>query len=124
MQIDIRGCELDTEGNGNCPSHPEGCPIQLLPAIRDGLRVETGAVQFGPNDWPGLFLRGDDAFALDRHLHALEKYLETHLIAIREERAVYQAFLHVLGFREIIADKVDVTGTPVAAKVIREQLGG
>jgi hypothetical protein len=26
-------------------------------------RVETGAIQFG-NDWPGLFLRGDDAIAL------------------------------------------------------------
>ena len=26
-------------------------------------RVETGAVQFG-NDWPGLFIRGDDAHHL------------------------------------------------------------
>ena len=26
----------------------------------DGERVETGAVQFG-NDWPGLFIRGDNA---------------------------------------------------------------
>ena len=26
-------------------------------------RVETGAVQFG-NDWPGLFIRGDDCLQL------------------------------------------------------------
>jgi hypothetical protein len=26
-------------------------------------RVETGAVQFG-GDWPGLFIRGDDAYHL------------------------------------------------------------
>jgi hypothetical protein len=30
----------------------------------DGLRrVETGAVQFG-EDWPGLFIRGDEAIAI------------------------------------------------------------
>lgn len=26
--------------------------------------VESGAVQFG-EDWPGLFLRGDNAFAME-----------------------------------------------------------
>lgn len=28
-----------------------------------GRRVETGAVQFN-DDWPGLFIRGDDSFSL------------------------------------------------------------
>lgn len=27
-------------------------------------RVETGVVQFGEDDWPGLFVRGDDCLAL------------------------------------------------------------
>ncbi len=31
-----------------------------LPAQEE--RVETGAVQFG-DDWPGIFIRGDNAFA-------------------------------------------------------------
>jgi hypothetical protein len=28
----------------------------------DGARVETGAVQFG-DDWPGVFIRGDEALS-------------------------------------------------------------
>ena len=36
-------------------------------------RVETGAVKFG-EDWPGLFLRGDDAFALSMEIFKLEQY--------------------------------------------------
>jgi hypothetical protein len=34
--------------------------ITLLPAPADGARVETGVVQFG-DDWPGVFIRGDNA---------------------------------------------------------------
>lgn len=34
-------------------------------------RVESGAVQFG-DDWPGLFLRGDDAMKLLASIRALE----------------------------------------------------
>jgi hypothetical protein len=37
--------------------------VQLLPAPPNLPRVETGAVQFG-DDWPGLFLRGDNAIVL------------------------------------------------------------
>lgn len=33
-------------------------------------RVETGPVQFG-NDWPGLFIRGDDCLALALELDAV-----------------------------------------------------
>lgn len=32
--------------------------VRILPAVED--RVETGPVQFG-EDWPGVFIRGDDA---------------------------------------------------------------
>lgn len=34
--------------------------IQKVPAPDGGIRVESGPVQFG-EDWPGVFLRGDDA---------------------------------------------------------------
>ena len=50
-------------------------------------RVPTGAVQFN-DDWPGLFIRGDEAFALMLELKEALKTLEeqndrqcrTHLI--------------------------------------------
>ena len=34
-----------------------------------GTRVETGAIQFG-EDWPGLFVRGDDAAYFANELRA------------------------------------------------------
>lgn len=33
-------------------------------------RVESGLIQFGDDDWPGLFIRGDDALFL---VEALER---------------------------------------------------
>lgn len=35
--------------------------IRILSAPAEGGRVDTGPVQFGEADWPGLFIRGDDA---------------------------------------------------------------
>ena len=37
-----------------------GREVQRLPAPPETARVETGAVQFG-DDWPGLYIRGDNA---------------------------------------------------------------
>ena len=34
--------------------------VDVLPPPSSGSRVETGVVQFG-DDWPGVFLRGDNA---------------------------------------------------------------
>jgi uncharacterized protein (TIGR02996 family) len=51
--------------------------VQLLPAPVDLLRVETGAVQFG-NDWPGLFLRGDNALDLGMWIRSLCELLAHH----------------------------------------------
>jgi hypothetical protein len=39
-------------------------------------RVETGAVQFG-NDWPGLFVRGDEAFDLTLQIEAIERFVNS-----------------------------------------------
>lgn len=57
--------------------------IQIIPYPNkgglepDGInpRVETGAVQFG-NDWPGLFIRGDDAFSLFLKIKILREFIQ------------------------------------------------
>lgn len=52
--------------------------VQHLPAPVDGHRIETGALQIG-DDWPGLFVRGDDAFFLARMIRSLTALLEPEL---------------------------------------------
>lgn len=42
--------------------------MQTIP--HQGKRVETGPIQFG-DDWPGVFIRGDNAFALAMSLQAV-----------------------------------------------------
>jgi len=44
-------------------------------------RVETGVVRFG-EDWPGYFLRGDDALSLQARLARVRQYFE----ALGEEK--------------------------------------
>jgi hypothetical protein len=54
-----------------CPSTAGDEPIeevQQLPAAVT--RIETGAVRFG-NDWPGMFIRGDDCLGLLSALQCL-----------------------------------------------------
>lgn len=41
-------------------------------------RVETGVIQFG-DDWPGVFIRGDNAFYLAVHLLGLIKHSEDEI---------------------------------------------
>lgn len=36
---------------------PEPCPV----LSHAGPRIESGPVQIGANDWPGVFIRGDNA---------------------------------------------------------------
>jgi len=49
---------------------------RILPAADP--RVETGTVQFG-EDWPGLFIRGDNAFWYAQCLHWAIVELEEEL---------------------------------------------
>jgi hypothetical protein len=51
--------------------------LQRLPAPPDLPRVETGAVQFG-DDWPGLFVRGDNARSLRDWIRRLAGLLADH----------------------------------------------
>lgn len=47
-------------------------------------RVETGTIQFG-EDWPGVFIRGDNAFYFAVHLLALIKNSENEISRIAME---------------------------------------
>ncbi len=62
-------------------------------------RVESGAIQFG-DDWPGLFLRGDDA-----------KYLSMAIECVLESVAVTKtnrlALLHLQETKAMIDEDVD-----------------
>ena len=49
--------------------------VRIIPAAEP--RVETGAIQFG-NDWPGYFIRGDNAAGLMLNLREVEYVLEQH----------------------------------------------
>jgi hypothetical protein len=51
--------------------------VQLLPTPMGLPRVETGAVQFG-DDWPGLFIRGDNAYFLMLWIRRLAELLAHH----------------------------------------------
>lgn len=44
--------------------------VTKVPALPDGKRPETGPMQFG-DDWPGVFIRGDNALFLARQLGAV-----------------------------------------------------
>ena len=68
--------------------------ITKLPPLDTGMRPETGPMQFG-NDYPGMFIRGDDALAraqmADQVLQTLpEEYLQanypirSYLIGLKE----------------------------------------
>lgn len=51
-----------------------------MPALKNGNRLETGPIKFG-DDWPGVFIRGDNALfyaiALERCLKELSLELDT-----------------------------------------------
>lgn len=47
---------------------PQRYPVRKLDAVAE--RIETGPTQFG-DDWPGVFIRGDNAAAYAMHLRAL-----------------------------------------------------
>lgn len=70
-------------------------------------RVETGAVQFG-EDWPGLFIRGDNAFALAINIQALLEWYQELPEHAKGEFMVTQAIEGLRGFQRIITGDVIV----------------
>lgn len=73
-------------------------------------RIESGSIVFG-SDWPGLFLRGDQAFAYALHLeHVLD--------ALNEDEAITIS-VHVV--RSLLQDlrSVDVRNSDVPRQQLR-----
>lgn len=65
-------------------------------------RVETGAVQFG-GDWPGLFIRGDDAYMLARHIETLQNW---YADLSPEEHVVNFSMVELDEIKKVILDEV------------------
>ncbi len=51
--------------------------ITQIPFPGSSGQTPTGSLQF-QNDWPGLFLRGDDAISLHSSIRTLEQRLASH----------------------------------------------
>jgi hypothetical protein len=56
--------------------------VQKLPAFPEGTRPETGPLQFG-DDWPGVFIRGDNALADAQALDAALRLLPADAWPVR-----------------------------------------
>jgi uncharacterized protein (TIGR02996 family) len=76
--------------------------VQLLPAPTRLPRVETGAVQFG-DDWPALFIRGDNAHSLMMWIQRLAEWLADH-----PNPDVADALHQLMGYADIIQQDVMV----------------
>ncbi len=76
----------------------------------DAPRIESGAVQFG-NDWPGLFLRGDDAFGIAMTIATLDRFLLKIPDQLKVEAGGAElalAYMRLKELRETILDEVVV----------------
>ena len=74
-------------------------------------RVESGAVQFedkmGQLDWPGLFIRGDDAFGMAMAIQAVDDHLKEKLGPDIEKQVWYVCyFKQLLAWRSAILEEV------------------
>lgn len=65
-------------------------PLRKLPEQKP--RVETGPIRFG-NDWPGLFIRGDNAISLAYNLAILGEAIETSGIKLEGQAAITMLML-------------------------------
>lgn len=68
-------------------------------------RVETGSLTFG-NDWPGCFIRGDNAFAYAEALQVLLDKTRTALQTIEGHGDIesYTAVLTLEGLLKVLRD--------------------
>ena len=62
----------------------------------DQKRPETGVLQFG-DDWPGVFIRGDDAFFFMAGLNSLLQTLGPPSGSIFIQRRVIEGLIELLG---------------------------
>lgn len=68
-------------------------------------RIETGVLQFN-DDWPGVFIRGDNAINYAIHLGALLELDNTHSIS----KSVLKSLVDLLSSCAIVHNEDDDTG--------------
>lgn len=78
-------------------------------------RLESGVIQFG-EDWPGLFLRGDDALRFSQHLGSILDKLDS-----LGESVIFTAVLR--GLQSDLTSVADARVTPLKLKPIADCLG-
>ena len=78
--------------------------ITQIPFIGGSGRVPTGALQF-QDDWPGLFVRGDEAISLKCNIRAMQERLADH-----PDVVVGMALLKLGAIADIIERDVMVRG--------------
>lgn len=66
--------------------------IQKLPAMEGQNRPETGAMQFG-DDWPGIFIRGDNALFYAHVLGNVIKEMEDRGVKLGDHDWMSMAYL-------------------------------
>jgi hypothetical protein len=79
--------------------------IRLLPEQEEP--VETGAIRFG-DDWPGLFIRGDDCFA---YALSLDLVLDSGYCGEVYNRAMLYRLLELLKETNINQQESAINGT-------------
>jgi hypothetical protein len=98
-------------------SEPNGVfKVQVIPYPNNGgpapdgpaPRVESGAIQFG-NDWPGMFLRGDNAFAIAMTIDEIGAFLNAIPDKLKVECGgvgLAMAFMRLKSLRDTIMTDV------------------
>ena len=72
-------------------------------------RVESGPIQFG-NDWPGLFLRGDDAFGHSLNILMVWQYLKERYKKENMPLELHLAMMGLASVFDMVQDEVVVGG--------------
>ncbi|MBX9628326.1 MAG: hypothetical protein K2X82_31290 [Gemmataceae bacterium] len=87
--------------------------VRVVPFPNDAPRVETGAVQFG-NDWPGLFVRGDEAFGLAHDIDTVGRFLDSLPggISVGGGWAVADARTNLRDLARVVRDEVTLAPHP------------
>lgn len=65
--------------------------LTVIPLPANHKRIETGPLQIGDNDWPGYFIRGDNAMHLSFLMHQAADILDKHGSVVEALTLRYEA---------------------------------
>jgi hypothetical protein len=86
-------------------------------------RVESGPIQFG-NDWPGFFMRGDDAFSHSMNISTVWNHLKQLYGDQKMPMDLYFAMLQLASFSDDVQTQVICGGQicPLISEEVRNSL--